>query len=71
MLSVIRSNSASARGGAGFLAFLILLLTAVWILKIYKSMQYGKLSLFQKISAVAGTVLLLGLLVIVIIPLFR
>ena len=71
MLSIIRSNSASARGGAGFLVFLILLLTAAWILKVYKTMQYGKLSSFQKFSAAAGTVFLLGLLVIVSVPLFR
>jgi len=71
MSLIIKSNASSAKGGLGFLLFLAVLLFAVWVLKIYKSMQYGKLSNGQKVFDAVGTVLLLGLVILLLIPLFR
>jgi len=71
MSLIIKSNASSAKGGLGFLLFLAVLLFAVWVLKIYKSMQYGKLSTGQKVFDAVGTVLLLGLVILLLIPLFR
>lgn len=71
MSLIIKGSTASAKGGLGFLLFLAVLLLAVWVLKIYKSMQYGKLSTGQKVFDTVGTLLLLGLVVLLLIPLFR
>lgn len=53
------------------LIFLELLLLAFWLMNIYKHIRSGSWSRGEKIMDTVGTILLLGMLIGAVIPMFR
>ncbi|MBR4628091.1 MAG: hypothetical protein IKO47_10405 [Ruminococcus sp.] len=54
-----------------FLIMMVFLMLCAWVMNIVKRRQYGSVSAARKIADIAGVLLLLGLLILLIVPLFR
>lgn len=59
------------RGAVYFLIMMVFLMLCAWVMNIVKRRQYGSVSAARKIADIAGVLLLLGLLILLIVPLFR
>ena len=69
MAVFMKVSSSEAKGTAGTLAFIVLILCAAWGIKVCKSLSSRQTTKAQKVLYVIGSVLLAGLLAAVAVPL--